>query len=93
MRTGNRFAVKDIYDANDQKRFFNKLVAKHPKPMRKTKRWTICANTSVSETERGKQKTKKPNRPTSDGRNLFQRTPMCCLQWDSQRHPARTSQT
>jgi hypothetical protein len=64
------FAVKDIYDANDQKRFFNKLVANHPKPIRKTKRWTICANTSVSETERGKQKTKKPNRPTSERKKL-----------------------
>jgi hypothetical protein len=65
------FAVKDIYAANDQKRFFNKLVGKHPKPARSTKRWTINANTNLSDTEREKQKKKKPKRPTSERKKLI----------------------
>jgi hypothetical protein len=65
------FAVKDIYDANDMKKFFNKLVTKHPKPARKTKRWAINANTNLSDTERERQKRKKPKRPTSERKKLI----------------------
>jgi len=65
------FAVKEIYGANDQKKFFNKLVSKHPKPVRKTKRWTINANSNLSDTERGKRKKKKPQRPTSERKKLI----------------------
>ena len=67
---GKPFSVKDIYDTNDQKKFFNKIVHKHPKPSRGAKRWTINANTSVSDTERGQPKRKKPNRPTSERKKL-----------------------
>jgi hypothetical protein len=65
------FAVKDIYDANDMKKFFNKLAGKHPKPARKTKRWAINANTNLSDVERGRQKQKKPKRPTSERKKLI----------------------
>ena len=67
---GKPFSVKDIYDANDQKKFFNKIAHKHPKPTRGAKRWTINANTSVSDTERGQPRRKKPNRPTSERKKL-----------------------
>jgi hypothetical protein len=67
---GKPFSVKDIYDANDQKKFFNKIVHKHPKPARGAKRWTINANTSVGDTERGQPKRNKPNRPTSERKKL-----------------------
>jgi len=67
---GKPFSVKDIYDANDQKKFLNKIAHKHPKPTRGAKRWTINANTSVSDTERGQPRRKKPNRPTSERKKL-----------------------
>ncbi|MGH9684376.1 MAG: ParB/Srx family N-terminal domain-containing protein [Candidatus Acidiferrales bacterium] len=70
---GKPFAVKDIYDANDQKKFFTKIVHKHPKPAKGAKRWAINANTSVSDTERGKPIRKKPNRPTSERKKLVPR--------------------
>jgi hypothetical protein len=70
---GKPFSVKDIYDANDQKKFFNKIAHKHPKPARGAKRWTINANTSLSDTERGQPKRKKPSRPTSERKKLVPR--------------------
>jgi hypothetical protein len=65
------FSVKDIYDAADQKRFFNKIVSKHPKPARRTKRWAINANTSLSEGERNRLKKKKPHRPKAERKKLI----------------------
>jgi hypothetical protein len=67
---GKPFSVKDIYDANDQRKFFNKITHKHPKPGKGAKRWTINADTSVSDTERGRLRRKKPHRPTSERKKL-----------------------
>ena len=66
-----KFSVKDIYDAAAQKKFFNKVEAKHPKPERSTRRWTINADTSMADAERGHQKKKKPHRPTSERKKLI----------------------
>jgi hypothetical protein len=68
---GKKFSVKDIYDAADQKRFFNKVAAKHPKPARKTKRWTINADTTLGETERAPLRKKKLHRPTLERKKLI----------------------
>jgi hypothetical protein len=68
---GNKFSVKDIYDAADQKRFFNKVAAKHPKPTRSTKRWTINADTTVGEAERAPLRKKKLHRPTLERKRLI----------------------
>ena len=68
---GEKFSVKDIYSAADQRKFFNKLLTKHPKPNKSARRWAINANTEVS-SERGALKKKKPNRSTSDRRKLIQ---------------------
>ena len=71
---GKKFSVQDIYTAADQKRFFNKVVAKHPKPNRSTRRWTINADTTLGESERGSLKgKKKPHRGTSERKKLIPR--------------------
>jgi hypothetical protein len=70
---GKKFSVKDIYDAADQKRFLNKVVAKHPKPARKTKRWTINADTSLGEAERAPLRKKKLHRTTLERKKLVPR--------------------
>ena len=44
---GKKFSVQDIYTAADQKKFFNKIAARHPKPARSARRWTINADTSL----------------------------------------------
>jgi hypothetical protein len=67
---GQKFSVKDIYDLPAQKKFFNKIESKHPKPSKSTRRWTINADTSVAEAERSSQKKKKPHRPTSERKRL-----------------------
>jgi len=68
---GGKFSVKDIYTAADQKRFFNKLVSKHPKPSKPARRWAVNANTSVGESAGSVLKKRKPNRPTSERRKLI----------------------
>ncbi len=73
---GGKFSVKDIYTAADQKRFFNRLVSKHPKPSKSARRWAVNADTSVGDSERGVLKKKKPNRPTAERRKLI---PSGCL--------------
>jgi hypothetical protein len=67
---GSRFSVKDIYAAADQKRFFNRLVAKCPKPSASARRWTVNADTKIGSSERGSLRKKKPNRPTAERRKL-----------------------
>ncbi|HKD79719.1 MAG TPA: ParB/Srx family N-terminal domain-containing protein [Candidatus Angelobacter sp.] len=68
---GDKFSVKDIYTAADQKRFFNKIVSKHPKPAKSVRRWAVNAETNVKDAERGLLKKRKPNRPTSERRKLI----------------------
>jgi len=68
---GKPFAVKDIYDAADQKRFFNKIVARYPKPARSTKRWIINATSNVADAEYVHATKKKPHRPTSERKKLI----------------------
>ena len=65
-----KFGVRDIYDAAAQKRFFNKLEAKHPKPERSARRWAINADTTVADGEPNSQRKKKRNRPTSERKKL-----------------------
>jgi len=67
---GKKFSVQDIYDAADQKRFFNKIVTKHPKPARKTKRWTINADTTLGGAERAPLRKKKLHRTTLERKKL-----------------------
>jgi hypothetical protein len=67
---GQKFGVKDIYDAAAQKKFFNKLESKHPKPERSARRWAINADTSVADSEPSAQRRKKRNRPTSERKRL-----------------------
>lgn len=64
------FAVKDIYNAADQKRFYHKMSAKHPKPARSAKRWTVSADASLTDTDRAKPKKKKPKKPTHERKRL-----------------------
>lgn len=64
------FNVRDIYTAADQKKYFNKIVSKHPKPAKSARRWEINAETSVNG-EREAPKKKKPNRPTSERKKLI----------------------
>ena len=68
---GERFSVKEIYAAADQKRFFGKLLARHPKPSNSARRWAINAETKVGGLERGALKKKRPNRPTAERRKLI----------------------
>jgi hypothetical protein len=70
---GKKFAVKDIYDAADQKRFFNKVAAKHHKPSKSTKRWTIDADTTFGGTEHTPIRRKKLHRPTLERKKLIPR--------------------
>ncbi len=66
---GKKFSVQDIYTATDQKRFLNAITAKHPKPAKFAKRWSISADTTLPEAERNriaKRKQKGPHRRTSD---------------------------
>ena len=67
---GQKFSVKDIYDAAAQKKFFNKIEAKHPKPERSARRWAINADTTVADGEPNVQRKKKRNRPTSERKRL-----------------------
>jgi hypothetical protein len=64
------FAVKDIYSAADQKRFYHKILAKHPKPARSAKRWTVSANANLTDIDRAKPKKKKPKKPTHERKRL-----------------------
>ena len=70
---GRPFSVGDIYTAADQKSFFNKLVARHPKPAKSAKRWAISADTSLPDVERLRiaQGKKKPHRRTTDRTRLI----------------------
>jgi hypothetical protein len=67
---GQKFGVKDIYDSAAQKKFFNKLESKHPKPERSARRWAINADTTVADGEPNIQRKKKLNRPTSERKKL-----------------------
>jgi len=70
---GQKFGVKDIYDAAAQKKFFNKIEVKHPKPATSARRWTINADTSVADAERGSPKKKRLHRKTSERKRLVQK--------------------
>lgn len=67
---GKKFSVKDIYNSADQRKFFNRLASKHPKPSKSARRWAINADTNVS-IDRIVTRKKKPNRPTSERRKLI----------------------
>ncbi len=67
---GSRFSVKDIYNAADQKKFFNRVVAKFPKPKARVRRWAVNADTKVGSSERGVLRKKKPNRPKTERKKL-----------------------
>lgn len=71
---GKRFSVQDIYTSADQKRVFNKVVARYPRPKQSAKRWTISAETTLPEAERAKiaqRKKKGLHRKTTDRRTLI----------------------
>lgn len=71
---GQKFGVKDIYDAVAQKKFFNKIESKHPKPERSARRWAINADTTVADNEPSVQRKKKRNRPTSERKRLVSKS-------------------
>ena len=65
------FAVKDIYSAADQKRFYHKILTKHPKPARSAKRWTVSANANLTDIDRAKPKRKRPKKSTHERKKLI----------------------
>lgn len=67
-----KFSVQDIYTAADQRRFFNRITAKHPKPAKSARRWAINADTSIGQAEHTRLKGKKrPHRRTLERRRLI----------------------
>lgn len=71
---GKKFSVQDIYTAADQRAFFNKLAARHPKPAKSARRWAISADTSLPDAERvgtARAKKKSPHRRTTDRTRLI----------------------
>lgn len=68
---GEKFSVKDIYTAADQRKFFNRVVARNPKPAKSARRWTVNADAKVGGIERAALKRKKLNRPKSERRKLI----------------------
>jgi hypothetical protein len=71
---GQQFSVQDIYSAADQKKFFNKVAARHPKPNRSAKRWTVSAETTLTDADRARiaqRKRKGPHRRTTDRTRLI----------------------
>lgn len=65
------FAVKDIYSAADQKRFYQQILAKHPKPVRSVRRWTVSADANLTNIERAKPNRKRPKKPTHERKKLI----------------------